>query len=384
MHCRPTFTPSGETMKKTSLALLLAALSATTSAMAQSHLTIYGVVDTGIARQTGKDTYMTPNYESSLGFMGTEDLGGGYKAMFQLEHRLNLNDGTVYGGNPDVDWYGGANVGIGTPFGTFRIGRVDELPTETLRTFDPFNQDSIASMTLSTQRSSQIDNTLRYDSPNLSGFQIGATYSLGKNTKGNDNSAFALAGADNDGYAGSVLYDNGVVALLGNWSRLADSNRSFVWNLGGAYTWGDLRISLAYEKTHDRGWYNAERSLSENSGVAESTLINGVASKMDNWILGLNYKVGPGTFKAAFNYVKVKDVHGMSAADGGAYWDSNSSADLKKYALGYTYDLSKRTSLYGMVAYTDYENGAISAFFNGSGYDEEHVTGIQLGMTHTF
>ena len=137
-------------MKKTSLALLLAALSATTSAMAQSHLTIYGVVDTGIARQTGKDTYMTHNYESSLGFMGTEDLGGGYKAMFQLEHRLNLNDGTVYGGNPDVDWYGGANVGIGTPFGTFRIGRVDELPTETLRTFDPFNQDSIASMTLST------------------------------------------------------------------------------------------------------------------------------------------------------------------------------------------------------------------------------------------
>ena len=42
-------------MKKTSLALLLAALSATTSAMAQSHLTIYGVVDTGIARQTGND-----------------------------------------------------------------------------------------------------------------------------------------------------------------------------------------------------------------------------------------------------------------------------------------------------------------------------------------
>ena len=105
---------------------------------------------------------------------------------------------------------------------------------------------------------------------------------------------------------------------------------------------------------------------------------------MDNWILGLNYKVGPGTFKAAFNYVKLEDVRGMSAADGGAYWDGHSSADLKKYALGYNYDLSKRTSLYGMVAYTDYENGAISSFFNGSGYDEEHVTGIQLGMTHTF
>ena len=371
-------------MKKALFILALAGASAG-MAQAQSHVTIYGIVDTGIAKQTGKDTYMTHNYESSLGFRGMEDLGNGYKAMFQLEHRLNLNNGTVYGGNPDIDWYGGANVGIGTPFGTFRIGRVDELPTETLRTLDPFNQDSIASMTLSTQRSTHIDNTIRYDSPNLSGVQIGATYSLGKNTKGSGReNAFAQAGADNDGYAGSVLYDNGIVTLLGNWSRLADSNKSYIWNLGGAYTWGPLRLSLAYEKTHDKGWYNAERSLSGNSGVADSSLINGVAAKMDNWIFGLNYRIGRGTFKAAFNYVKVKDVNGMSIADGGDYWNGHSSADLKKYAIGYTYDLSKRTSLYGMVAYTDYENEAISNFFNGSGYNEDSVKGVQIGITHKF
>ena len=368
-------------MKKTLFALAIAGAFAGT-AQAQSHVTIYGVVDTGFIKETGHDVEMGDNYESRIGFRGTEDLGNNYKALFQLEKRINLNDGTNAG---EVDWDGGANVGIGGPFGTVRLGRVSELPTETLRTLDPFNQNSIASMTLSTQRSSRISNTIRYDSPDLYGFHIGATYSLGENTKGNDqNNAFVRAGADNDGYAGSVLYDNGPVTLLGNWSRLADSNKSYVWNLGGAYSWGPVRLSLAYEKTHDKGWYHGERSLSWDDGVADSSLINGVSSKMDNWILGLNYQVGPGTFKAAFNYVKLKDVRGMNAVDGGNYWANNDSADLKKDAIGYTYDLSKRTSLYGMVAYTDYENEAISNFFRGSGYNDDSVTGVQVGITHKF
>ena len=58
-------------MKKTLFALALAGVFAGT-AQAQSHVTVYGIVDTGIAKQTGKDTYMTHNYESSLGFRGTE------------------------------------------------------------------------------------------------------------------------------------------------------------------------------------------------------------------------------------------------------------------------------------------------------------------------
>ena len=300
-------------MKKTLFALALAGVFAG-AAQAQSHVTVYGIVDTGIAKQTGKDTYMTHNYESSLGFRGTEDLGNGYKAMFQLEHRLNLNDGTVYGGNPDIDWYGGANVGIGTPFGTFRLGRVDELPTETLRTLDPFNQDSIASMTLSTQRSTHIDNTIRYDSPNLSGLQIGATYSLGKTPR----EATVTMLLPVPVRTMTVMPDPFCTTTVPSpcWATGVGwpiPTNPDIWNLGGAYAWGPLRLSLAYEKTHDKGWYNAERSLSENSGVADSSLINGVASKMDNWILGLNYRIGQGTFKAAFNYVKVKDVNGMTS-----------------------------------------------------------------------
>ncbi len=366
-------------MKKTLFALAMTGLLAGT-AHAQSSVTIYGIMDTGYIKETGSDVQMGNNHESRIGFRGNEDLGNGYKALFQIEKRINLNDGTNLG---EVDWDGGANVGIGGPFGTIRLGRVDELPTETLRKLDPFDNDSIASMPYSTQRSSRISNTVRYDSPNISGFQIGATYTLGKNTKGSEatNNAFVQAGADNDGYAGSILYDNGPVTLLGNWSRLDDSNNSYRWNLGGAYAFGNLRLSLAYEKTKDKGWYHGGES---NSGVADSSLINGVQSNMNSWLVGLNYRIGPGTLKASFNYVKLKDVRGVSVADGGDYWANNSSADLKQYGLGYIYDLSKRTSLYGILAYTDFENEAISNFFRGSGFNNDSVTGVQVGITHTF
>ena len=177
------------------------------------------------------------------------------------------------------------------------------------------------------------------------------------------------------------LEQSSPITLLGAWSRLTDSNDSYRWDVGGAYSWGNLRLSLAYERTKDKGWYNGGKS---NSGIADSTLINGVAATMNSWIVGLNYKLGPGTLKASFNYVKLKDVNGVDAANGGNYWSDNSSADLKQYGLGYIYDLSKRTSIYGILAYTDFENQAISNFFRGAGYNNDSVTGVQLGITHKF
>ena len=98
-------------MKRTLIALAVLGAAATT-AQAQTHVTIYGTVDTGFVKSTGQDTYMGSNEDSRIGFRGTEDLGGGNKATFQLERRLNLNNGSqgdaynwndVAAGN-DADW----------------------------------------------------------------------------------------------------------------------------------------------------------------------------------------------------------------------------------------------------------------------------------------
>lgn len=58
--------------------------------------------------------------------------------------------------------------------------------------------------------------------------------------------------------------------------------------------------------------------------------------------------------------------------------------DVNKYALGYTYDLSKRTQLYGMVSYTDSDNSFVGSIYNNNGAERESVTGVQVGITHSF
>ena len=79
-------------MKRNLLALaLLASLAGT--AFAQSNVTIYGIVDNGFIKETGSDITMGQNVLNRIGFKGSEDLGRGYKATFQLEKRFTLNDG---------------------------------------------------------------------------------------------------------------------------------------------------------------------------------------------------------------------------------------------------------------------------------------------------
>ena len=74
-------------MKRNLLALaLLASLAGT--AFAQSNVTIYGIVDNGFIKETGSDITMGQNVLNRIGFKGSEDLGRGYKATFQLEKRL--------------------------------------------------------------------------------------------------------------------------------------------------------------------------------------------------------------------------------------------------------------------------------------------------------
>lgn len=374
-------------MKKTLIALAITG-AMTGLANAQSNVVIYGVVDTGFIKENGSDTRMGSNVDNRIGFRGTEDLGGGMKATFELERRFNLNDGTL--AQEGKDWDGAANVGLkGESWGAVRLGRVNELTTETLRTLDPFYQYGVGSMLLSSQRSARIDNTIRYDSPSWSGFHFGASYSLGENMKNVTSTAYdpgnrnpngtqveatagnvKYAGADNDGYAVMLGYDNGPLTVLANWSRLADSKKSYVWNLGGAYDFGPARVSLAYEQTMDKGWKEGEISI---------------RSKQQTWLLGLEWLLGPGRLNASLNYGKVKDVD-WSATD-------RDSKDVKKVALGYTYDLSKRTSIYGIVAYTDYEDDQVAGFYRGEGlnnqgdpasYNRDSVTGVQVGMTHRF
>ncbi|WAW09572.1 porin [Oxalobacter vibrioformis] len=370
-------------MKRKLIALaVLAACSG--GALAQSNVTIYGVVDTGYVKQTGRDVYMGTNQDNKIGFRGSEDLGGGLKAIFQLERRFDLNDGSIGNssipagrgakGDTGVDWDGAANMGLeSSTWGKIRFGRVNELSTETIRRFDPFYQYGVGAMIYSSQRSARVSNTARYDSPTWSGFKFGLLYTLGENTKGNPTAGAVGADKDNDGYGINLSYDNGPFQGTANWSRTSDSDDSSVWNIGLGYKFGPARVTLLYEDTDNKGYRNngsINYKNTTNPGTDEQV-----------WMLGLEWDIGPGQLDASVQYARLKDVKNRSTGATMAGFDGG-SRDTYKYALGYTYNLSKRTSVYGQVSYTDFDDKATGNYY--SGLERDSIAAVQVGMTHKF
>ena len=370
-------------MKKTLIALAVLGAAAGV-AHAQSNVTIYGIVDTGFIKKSGHDVEMGENVNNRLGFRGVEDLGSGMKATFELEQRFKLNSGENNKGKGytknDRDFAGLANVGLkGDAWGSVKLGRVNELTTETIRKFDPFYQYGVGSMMYGSQRVRGIDNTIRYDSPNWSGFHFGATYSLGENmdsdSRDSHGNTLKGAGADNDGYGIMLGYDNGPLALVGNWSRLADSKDSSVWNLGAAYRFGDAKVELLYQQTKDKGWAMGDRSkwntTDANWSDGRTNVYAGASDIQENqWLLGLEWKLGPGRLNASAQWMEV-EANGVNVSD----------KDIYKYAIGYTYDLSKRTAIYGNVAYTDYDDEDVARVY---GDTDDGTYGVQVGITHKF
>ncbi|MBI3230883.1 MAG: porin, partial [Burkholderiales bacterium] len=108
-------------MKKSLIAL--AVLAATGVAHAQSNVTIYGQMDLGLSKSTGTTTQMLTGDNNKLGFKGVEDLGGGLKAIFQAEIRMDSDTGTTEAGGARPLFQGQSRVGLQGDFGMVRLGR---------------------------------------------------------------------------------------------------------------------------------------------------------------------------------------------------------------------------------------------------------------------
>lgn len=357
------------------LALTILAATFPFHAQAQSQLSIYGWVDTGFIKETGNDWRMGENDSNAIGFKGAEDLGGGNKVTFDLQTRFMLNNGERES-SQNLLWEGASNMGLAGHWGTFRLGRMNDVLTESYRVLDPLNQDGPGSMLRSSQRVVRIGNTARYDSPVWHGLYLRTSYSLGEDRKNLEPGSAATAGADNPGYAASLRYDRGPLFLLGSWSRGADSNDSDIWNLGAAYTFGPVRLSLGYERTRDKGWING--GFSKKALAAELGGTEGITSRQDSWLAGLRWTAGAGVVNAMFSYVTLKDAEVAGTA---VKLDEEKA---RKYGLGYTYNLSKRTQIYSIVSYTDFDSKTIASFYRGVPPGGDSITSFQLGMFHKF
>ncbi|OGA58653.1 MAG: porin [Burkholderiales bacterium RIFCSPHIGHO2_01_FULL_64_960] len=350
-------------MKKSLIAL--AVLAASGAAMAQSSVTLFGIVDATYAYGSGsvanKSQLTNSGYNSSrLGFRGVEDLGGGMSASFWLEAGVNNDNGsggttsTNNQGASGVTGGGGltfnrrSTVSLNGGFGEVRLGRDYTPQFWNLTVFDPFGTNGVG--TTQTLNSSlggpttvRASNSIGYFLPgNLGGFYGQAQYYMGENLSNAANKK------DGNGLALRAGYANGPinVALAFSDTKFLSGNIKAV-NLGGQYDLGVAKIMAHYNQDDVKGG-------NEGKGF----LIGGLVP------------VGAGEIRLAYSTYKIDTV--------GADPRSN------KIALGYVHNLSKRTALYATYAHVSNKNGAAQSLNGSVTAAGDNSNGYDFGIRHSF
>ena len=282
-------------MKKTLIAL--AAVAATGAAFAQSSVTVYGKVDLGVARNIGSDvTVMQQAAGSRLGFRGTEDLGGGLKANFQIEHRFAPDTGAQ--SNANSFWTGRSILGLQGGFGRVDLGRDYGAAFWTALAGDVFGYDGVAAngaIAGAGNNTVRFDNAISYTTPNMAGLTAQLTVALKE------------AGAKN-GTSFRLAYANGPIgASLATEKGMAGQKYTGV---GASYDLGAAKI-------------NALISKGESAAGVES----------DGVLFGVVVPMGAVSLKASYGTL---EVGGNKAK--------------QQLGLGMRYALSKRTDIYTSLA----------------------------------
>ena len=354
-------------MKKSLVAMAI--LAAAGAASAQSSVTLFGVVDATLAYGSGSTSNKTQltnsGYNSSrLGFRGVEDLGGGMSAGFWLEAGMNNDNGS--GANTSTNNQStGATGGGGLTFnrrstvslmsgmGELRLGRDYSPQFWNLTMFDPFGTNGVGTTqilnsSLGGPTQVRASNSIGYFLPkDLGGIYGQVQYYLGENNSNAANS--------NDGRGGAIRlgYANGPIDVAFATSRTtylatpATGNVSTT-NIGASYDFGVAKAMAAYSR--DR--------VDTTTGITGKGLMIGALAPLGAGVLRASYSV----------------------------YETNAAGTPKtnKLALGYVYNLSKRTAAYTTIARTSNKGGASQALNGSITKGNDSSTGFDLGIKHSF
>ncbi len=396
-------------MKKLLVLTVVAAACGSAMAQSTSSVTLYGIVDAGVQRVSGykggNNTSLVSGIMegSRFGLRGNEDLGGGYRALFVLENRTELNNGTL-GSRPlsgaqipdrltdsrllipalcptitpsganglptcgiqaavsnvgaslasgalgvnirNGFWDRQAFVGFVTPYGAVLAGRQYTPAYEVAATFDVMGtQSSLAAGQVASFPPSieiRTDNTLQYRIQ-LGGLTAGAMYAFGGVT-GNSRANRLV------GLMGQYRVGGFAVGLGQNTRNNELGQKSLTSTVFGASAViGPGTLSGLYATVKDdnpSGLSTIATTLTPLTGAAAAALVQGAfinGLKQDGKLMHVGYKLtmGVNTVYVAYS----------------SYNDSRpANADTASYGLAYTYSLSKRTDL-----------NAVATHFNNKG-----------------
>jgi len=387
-------------MKKSLLAL--AVLGAFASiASAQSSVTLYGRIDQNVTLQDpGKNAAVSTGGKlgsaitklndgninglggSRLGFKGTEDLGDGLKAFFQLEAQLFPDEGkagntSTLSPTSSVFFSRMAVVGLShNSFGEIRLGRQESLTRENNVKINDISGESNfnivenlegattagkATRPLFQNFGARVDNGIRYTTPVFNGLQASAIIGLGERltTVVTAGTPAVTTTTKASNYRGlGVVYAAGPLALDVIYEDLrggvvGSNDYNNVITVGGSYDFGIAKIASAYQHTNNYG--GQFFATTPTSPFVKGTDINA-------WNIGLAVPINAFTFKVQYTGSSIDRPAGAS------------SLDQSKFGGSLQYALSKRTTVY--VTATSRTGDDSNYFVRKSEY--------AMGLAHTF
>ncbi|MFM0234088.1 porin [Paraburkholderia sediminicola] len=384
-------------MKKSMFWLTVFGAVISDGAHAQSSVTLYGIIDVGlnyISNDNGKANWtLTSGVSrgSRWGFVGTEDLGGGLKAVFQLENGFSLTNGSL--GQGGLEFGRQAWVGLSSDVaGTIRLGRqYDSLfdfvsPLAGFVVYGgfahPFDNDNLLG-------SVRINNSIKYLSADYRGFKFGGLY----------------------GFSNSANTDTG-----------AGFSYNRVWSVGAAYSHGPVSAGAGYlhmnsPGSNTIGAITAYPNLTETSPLQSSGLASAVVRE-DVWTAAATYKFSALTtgilyshssFSSVANNLKFDNFEvnagyrvtpflqlaGVYSFTDGKLASTAARPRYHQLLLTGDYSLSKRTDMYLTTMYQRAVGDATTAsiapdtFGAGGSFAPDASTTqnqllVRLGMLHKF
>ncbi len=412
-------------MKKIAVAVAAALLAGSAAA---ADVTLYGVVDTGFSytntRSKAEGTTSLKNIDeaqstksfsmdsgnsagSRWGLKGSEDLGNGLKVGFKLESGFSSDTGK---GSDDGLFNRESSISLSGSFGTIYAGRMGSLISDLGSVgwygsmASPFGSGwgKIAGHEAVMHMQGRKSNTLVYMSPRFSGLQFSAQYSMGDEGKENKPSTNRYAAIGVDYQVGGLE-----IGFLADWMNKNSSELNYAENLeekGLAKIDKDAwTINLAanydcgFAKTFIAAQYFKNVSLNQSLTSAKNQLkpianILGI-SKVDETkatediarlASAKGFGVNLGVDVPAFGGNAMLSV-GYEDADLRIAKRKVASADVYSALAGYTYPISKRTSVYAGAGYTYNKlKASHEGKITGSGKIKGSVFQAMAGLKHTF
>ena len=398
-------------MQKKIIALAIAGL-ASSAAFAADTVTLYGVADAyvGAFSATGAQNSNQVNSgglaASRIGFKGVEDLGGGLKALFVLEYRLDIDGNNAIGGTYNgvtTDSAGNAisaanqsgparqqMVGLTGNFGTVVAGRLQTAGYDWAVKFDALGGTAVSPLQFvngnfkigGTNLHARANNALAYISPSFSGVTLAANYALAAEESALDGATSnkiavtqLAATYENGPIAAGVVFDKQSTTAVSLTQDPALAKNSTDWAFGASYNFGVAKLFATYQTTKNNDGTVQAADIAATTATFGTPAVAKILAG-DKAATNKAYSIGVTVpVSAAGTIVGSYAVNKIATTD---VADNN-----KAYTLAYTHALSKRTTAY--AAYTrvnadDFGTSKVVLTSTAGG----NSSGLLAGINHKF